>query len=169
MIEWYYGTEGQQQGPVDDATIRQLIAEGQINDSTLVWREGMVNWTPKAQVLELATAASAGGVVPYHPSMVAASNTSGLAIASLVCGIVSIVSCFIYIGGLTAIPAIICGHMAMNRIARSAEPMGGRGMAIAGLVTGYLGLLCQIVTIVFMIFFFTTFMNATSHSFPSPP
>ena len=63
--------------------------------------------------------------------------TSGLAIASLICGIVAIVSCTF----VTGIPAVICGHMALTQIRNSPMPMGGQGMAMAGLVTGYLALL----------------------------
>lgn len=154
MVEWYYGTQGEQQGPVDDQTIRHLIASGQITDTTLVWREGMVNWSPKAEILELCSPLATTLTQAYHPSMVPSAQTSGLAIASLVCGICSILTCLIYLSGVMAVPAVICGHMAMHRISRSPEPLAGRGMAIAGLVLGYLGLLCQIATIIGGIFLF---------------
>lgn len=55
-----------------------------------------------------------------------------LSIASMVCGIASVIMGWIL---LPQIAAIITGHMALKR-----EP-GGRGMAIAGLVLGYLCLL----------------------------
>jgi general secretion pathway protein G len=38
----------------------------------------------------------------------------------------------------TCLPAIICGHMALSRINRSPELYRGRGLAITGLVLGYL-------------------------------
>jgi hypothetical protein len=41
-------------------------------------------------------------------------------------------------GCLTGIPAIICGHMALGQIKRSAGALTGSGMAITGLVLGYL-------------------------------
>ena len=50
----------------------------------------------------------------------------GLAIASLVCGI---------IGGWAStfsIPAVICGHIALSKIKKDAQSNGGKGMAIAG-------------------------------------
>ena len=59
-------------------------------------------------------------------------QTSGLAIASLVLGILGLCSL-----GLTAIPAVICGHIALNRIGKSANRLTGTGIAIGGLVTGY--------------------------------
>ncbi len=69
-------------------------------------------------------------------------ETSGLAIASLVLGVLGFCSF-----GLTAIPAVICGHMAFSRIGKSAGRLTGSGMAIGGLVTGYLSLLIFIVAI----------------------
>lgn len=58
---------------------------------------------------------------------------AGLAIASMVLGIIS----FVFFGGiLTAIPAIICGHIAIGKVKRGEAK--GYGMAIAGLCLGYL-------------------------------
>lgn len=64
--------------------------------------------------------------------------TSGLAIASLICGILGLVACPFVL----SIPAVVCGHMALSRMAQPGVWLGGRGMAIAGLVMGYLGILC---------------------------
>lgn len=69
---------------------------------------------------------------PMPPS---GEKTSGLAIASLVLGICSL-ACSIF----TAIPALICGGMALARINRPASGLGGRGQAIAGLILGGLGM-----------------------------
>lgn len=63
-------------------------------------------------------------------------ETSGLSVASLILGILALC------GGLTALPAIICGHLGLSRIKKSGGQIKGAGMAIAGLVTGYLALLC---------------------------
>lgn len=43
-MNWYYVDQGQQAGPVDDATLEQYRASGKIQPDTLVWREGMANW-----------------------------------------------------------------------------------------------------------------------------
>ncbi len=63
-------------------------------------------------------------------------KTSALAIWSLVTGILG----FCCIGPFGILPAIICGHMALSRMKQSGGQLGGGGMAIAGLVLGYLGL-----------------------------
>ena len=60
-------------------------------------------------------------------------QNAGIAIASLVLGCLGFITC-----GLTSIPAVICGHLALGRIGKSGGHLTGNGMAIGGLVTGYL-------------------------------
>lgn len=63
----------------------------------------------------------------YHP----APPTNGLAVAALVLGI-------IWIYWLGSILAVIFGHVALRQI--QAHHEGGKGLAVAGLVLGYVGL-----------------------------
>jgi hypothetical protein len=65
------------------------------------------------------------------PSPPAASRTNPLAIASLLTGFFSLAPPF-------AIMAITFGHLALSQIRKSAGRQKGRGLAIAGLVMGYL-------------------------------
>jgi hypothetical protein len=74
------------------------------------------------------------------PPPVPASKNSGLAIWSLVLGILAIVLSVACIGPLFAIPAVICGHMAHSRIKRSGGGLSGGGLALGGLITGYLSI-----------------------------
>ena len=67
--------------------------------------------------------------------------TSGKAIASMVCGIFTF---FLP----ASIAAIILGHISLSEIRNSAGRIGGRGIAITGLVLGYLGLVIIPVMIV---------------------
>ncbi len=53
------------------------------------------------------------------------------------CGILGIS----FVPFLAAIPAVICGHVARSEINKSGGRLGGGGMAVAGLITGYLGLI----------------------------
>jgi len=73
-------------------------------------------------------------------------RTSGLAIWSLVLGILSL-TCFSI---LSAIPGVICGHKALSKIKLSGGALTGQGLAIAGLVTGYLGILWAVIFIPMM-------------------
>lgn len=74
-------------------------------------------------------------------------KNSGLAIGSLVLGILGL-TCFSLI---SAIPAVICGHIAKDRIKRSGGALAGDGLALAGLITGYLGIAFAIVLIPLML------------------
>ncbi|MDA7496272.1 GYF domain-containing protein [Akkermansiaceae bacterium] len=71
--------------------------------------------------------------------------TNGLAIASMICGILSLVF-FCFCGGLfLGIPAVICGHLSLNQLNALGNSQQGRGMAIAGLICGYLGIAILII------------------------
>ena len=153
MAQWHYGSNGGQHGPVEEDELRALIASGGVTPRTLVWREGMTDWVPLHAVPELGGQPSSyqapGAPNPgYYPAGVA---NSGLAIASMVCGILALVT-FCMFGGILGIPAVICGHLALSQINKSEIPMAGRGIAIAGLITGYLGVLSLIAMIAYMVF-----------------
>ena len=47
-MDWYYQSGGQQQGPVSDTEIKELLHSGKINQQTMVWRQGMAQWQPLA-------------------------------------------------------------------------------------------------------------------------
>ena len=69
----------------------------------------------------------------WRPAPAAEVSTSGKAIASLICGV------FVFFLP-ASIAAIILGHISLSDIRKSAGRLGGRGVAIAGLVLGYAGL-----------------------------
>jgi hypothetical protein len=77
---------------------------------------------------------------PPVPGAPAQPKNSGLAVWSLVCGVLAILLSVVCIGPLFSIPAVICGHMAYGRIRRSAGALSGEGLALGGLITGYLGI-----------------------------
>ena len=79
--------------------------------------------------------------------MTAQVKLAGTAIASLVLGILGLIS----IGPLGAVPAVICGHMAMSRIKASGGQVGGDGLALAGLILGYMGIALMIILVPLMI------------------
>lgn len=72
---------------------------------------------------------------------------SGLAITSLVCGIAGIVLFWAVVPMLASIVAVITGHMALGQTKRN-PALGGRGMAFAGLITGYVVVALLLFTIV---------------------
>lgn len=69
---------------------------------------------------------------PPNYQYVQVGRTSGLAIASMVLGI-------LWVYWIGSILAVIFGHIALSQIRRD-ETVRGRGMAIAGVVLGYVGI-----------------------------
>ena len=63
---------------------------------------------------------------------------SGLAVVSLVCGICTLLLFPLFF--LFMIPAIVCGHVAQARIKQAKGALMGGGMALAGLIMGYSGI-----------------------------
>jgi amino acid transporter len=91
---------------------------------------------------------------------------SGLAIASLVLGILSI----LMLGILTAIPGIITGHMARTRAHRYPEHYEGKGMALAGLILSYIVLAFSLLVFAVIAYLYSTgelstFIDAFSESY----
>lgn len=85
-------------------------------------------------------------VAPYHAGYYPAPQppTSGVAVASLICGIAEFFTL-----GIAAVPAVILGHVARTNIKRTGER--GDGLAIAGLVLGYLGIACWALFLVVLL------------------
>ena len=79
---------------------------------------------------------------PLVPTPIQPKN-SGLAIWSLVLGILSLTCFYLF----SAIPAVICGHVAYSRIKRSGGTLTGSGLALAGLITGYMGIALSVIMI----------------------
>jgi hypothetical protein len=75
-------------------------------------------------------------------------RTSSLAVISLIFGILA----YVFLPGIGALVAVICGHSARSEIRRS--PPGsieGDGMALAGLVLGWIQIACVIIAVVLAI------------------
>lgn len=181
-MNWYYAKNGTQQGPLPTEDMKSRIAMGEISPTDLAWCEGMADWMPVETIAALKVeapparvddmqppspgapygAAPSASPEPYRPPSAAPAPGSvvpgqvpsqGLAIASMVCGILGIITCCI-VGFLNAplvIAAIVMGHIALSKIKADPARTGGKGMAKAGLITGYIGLLFIILLGVFLL------------------
>lgn len=49
---WYYAENSRQHGPLSESEFERMIADGQIRDNTLVWKDGMEDWRPLSDVKE---------------------------------------------------------------------------------------------------------------------
>ena len=76
--------------------------------------------------------------VPAHQAP--PSDTNSMAIASIVLGVAEF-----FTAGLTAIPAVICGHIARRQMRQT--PQRGDGLATGGLVLGYMAIIFWAVLI----------------------
>jgi hypothetical protein len=54
-MNWYYESNGLQQGPVSESELMQLISLGRISKHNLLWRKGMHDWTPLGDVQDFST------------------------------------------------------------------------------------------------------------------
>jgi hypothetical protein len=140
------GADGKEYGPVGIEQMRQWRAEGRINAQTRVQEAGTAVWKTAADFPELGFAPTAGvpgpgSSPPSLPTGQAAGQQNGLAITSLVLGLLSLVCLPV----LAAIPAIICGHLARGRARRLPGLYGGAGFALAGLIMGYVSLVVVLV------------------------
>lgn len=80
---------------------------------------------------------------PPLPAARPAPRTAPAAIWSLVLAILSFTCGWLF----TAIPAVICGHIAWSKIRKSGGTLGGKGIATAGLILGYIALAIGIMGI----------------------
>jgi hypothetical protein len=152
------GTE--QAGPFTEAEIRSQLASGAITGDSLVWWEGLAEWTALSRTpLGAAPTAAAAPVVaasaplasPAAPVVTVgtgAPRTSVLAIVSLITGILALPTAFCYGLGLAlGLVAVITGHIARGQLAKNPAETG-QGLALAGLICGYTSIVLTIVAIV---------------------
>ncbi len=140
------GEDGKQYGPISLGQMKQWITEGRVNAKSRVQEADAAEWKTAAEFPELGLGTSggipsAGLAAPPLLANQPSAPQSGLAIASLVLGILSLVC----VGPFAGIPAIICGHIARARTRRFPAVYGGAGFALAGLIMGYIGLVVTLV------------------------
>ncbi len=114
------------------------FAEGRLTQDEYNDRMGRAYTARTYGELATLTADLPAGVLPawpvpaYQPPPPAGTNS--MAIASMVLGVAEF-----FTGGLTAIPAVICGHVARRQMKQTAQR--GDGLATSGLVLGYMAII----------------------------
>jgi len=145
-MEWYYADEFDRQHLTADDRLPGLVAAGTIRPGTLLWNETLTNWVPAIHlrpdlfgtsvVPPVLTADQRRDIAyggPGYPAAVP--PTDPMAITALVLGLLGLF-CFQPLG----IGAVICGHIARKRAGESPVPTSSGGLALAGLICGYLAL-----------------------------
>ena len=132
------GGDGKEYGPVSSDTLRAWVSQGRASGQTFVLADGATEWKTLSTCPEFAAlfAAPAPGMTStVGDAPVGPPKTSGMAIWSLVLGISA------FLCGITAIPGLILGIIALNQIKGSAGRLGGRGLALGGTITSAIALL----------------------------
>ncbi len=127
------GADGNEYGPVSADQIRQWIAEHRLIAQSKVQAEGTTEWRALCEFPEFADALRTAAPPKHTAAETTPPKTSGMAIASLVLGLLSFVSC-----GLTALITsplgLILGLVAINKINKSSGRLRGQGYALAGTI-----------------------------------
>jgi prepilin-type processing-associated H-X9-DG protein len=121
---------------VTEANVLSWIAEGRLNPQSLIKVDEAAEFRPLADFPEFAdalAARTAPEVVPVSLSAETAipAKTSGLAVASLVLGIL----------GITALIGLVLGIIALVKVKRSQGTLSGSGIALAGIIVSAIFLL----------------------------
>lgn len=132
------GIDQKEYGPVTEEQLRQWIRDGRVNAQTRVQVEGATGLKTLSELPEFAGALR-GSTPPPLPAGAPATpaKTSGMAITSLVLGILGIASCGITVL-LSAPVGLILGIVAMNKIGKSPGQLRGKGLALAGIIVSSL-------------------------------
>jgi hypothetical protein len=141
--------------------LRSAFVEGRLSQDELDQRLGLVYGAKTyaelaTQTADLPVRLPRPPAPPMNPPV--SDRTNGLAVASFVCGLLQLFF------GLTTIPAVVLGHVARKQIRQTGER--GDGLAVAGLVLGWLGVA---MFALFAVLVVVTSVAATSHGTPVVP
>jgi hypothetical protein len=123
--------------------LKASFIEGRLTKEELELRVGQVLTAPLfTDVMALTYDLPAGlfGRLPAHPATPAPPRSSRLAVAALVCAIATPCT-----AGISALPAIVLGHMARRRMRRTGER--GAAVATVALVLGWFAVLIGAVAL----------------------
>ena len=125
------GADGAEYGPASADQIRQWIHQRRVNAQTKIRPEPAGEWKTLGETAEfaelLANPEGSPPVLGSEPPV--ESRTSGLAIASLVLGIMGWVT-----AGITALVGLVLGIIALVKISGSRGKLRGTGLALAGTI-----------------------------------
>jgi hypothetical protein len=161
-MQIHIARDGKQLGPFSLEEINRQLAAGTLSLSDNAWYEGAAGWMPLSSVPGVTGATSAPPPVspatPIAPAspvvspvatapVVPRAPTEPLAIWSFVLSLVGLLG-FCCGGPMLGIAAVVCGHLGLSKI--NANPqLQGRGLAVAGLVIGYLAIVSWALYLIF--------------------
>jgi hypothetical protein len=153
-MDWYYADASEQQQRVSEENLAALVADGVIKPNTLVWNETLTDWKEATLIRPdlfasmsyppvLTPMDQRNAALPGYAPQPATGTTDPVSICALVFGILGILSCF----GIFSIVGIVCGHIGRKRARIETVQTSNGGLALAGLITGYIGLAISAVVV----------------------
>lgn len=129
--QWYYTLNGTPQGPVDQATLQQLVASGRVPQHENATPVGGSTWTPIHSLPQLTSSGGGGGsgpIINVHTTSGPggqSEDSNGMAIAGFVL-------------------SFFCAPLGLilSLVALNGKSKANRGLAIAGAIIGGLLTLC---------------------------
>lgn len=154
-MHWIYADEAQQQHEFAEEQFPALIAEGRIRQNTLVWNETLSDWQPCREVRPdlfddgtprppVLTPAQRRQIQRASPETGGPPPLDTIALLALIFGVLGILCIQLF-----SLPAVICGHIGLKRANETPGNSTNKGFAIAGLITGYLGLAILLFILIF--------------------
>ena len=181
VVDYFYAKGDEQHGPLTAEQFAGYVRSGVIDPGDLVWRTGLETWqplnvsgldtevrakspTPGADGSHAAdsqaSSATPAPVNPYGtpspPPYPMAPPASSSAILSLVMGILGLPSLFMMCP-VFSIVAVVSGHIALAGMKANPGEFTGRGLAVAGLILGYLGVGLGLLMMLMFVPFFIGF------------
>ena len=134
------GSEGREYGPVSPEQLREWIGQGRVNASTLVCREGSMEWGALGKLPEFSPflapwpSRSAGGQT--YPGV---RSTNHWALWGFICGLLSLTCCSCCCQ-LFELLGIVFSIVGLVQISNNPQTQSGTTLAILGLVLSVLSL-----------------------------
>src|SRR3954470_4397951 len=150
-MQIHVARDGKELGVFSVEEINRQLAAGTLRVTDQAWYDGAAGWAELLTVPGVSAApASATAPSPATPAaptaavaapavMVPRRKNEPLATVSLMASLFGLSGfcCGLFL--TAAIAGVVCGHLALSRIKANPE-LGGRGMALAGVVIGYVSI-----------------------------
>ncbi len=157
-MQIHVARDGKELGVYSLEEVNRQLAAGTLRLTDQAWYEGAAGWAALSTVPGISAApASVPATTPVSPAPVPATvatpavfvpqrKTEQLAVLSLIFSILGLCGfcCGLFL--VAAIGGIVCGHLALSRIKANPE-LEGHGLAMAGLVIGYVAVASWLVWI----------------------
>jgi prepilin-type processing-associated H-X9-DG protein len=137
------GKDGKEYGPVSDAELRRWLGQRRLDATSRVRRETDSAWRTLGEFAEFAQdlGLPTGAAAAVPPLAIAPPKVSGLAIASLILGLLGFVTV-----GVASLPGLVLGIVALIKVRKDPSRLAGSGLAIAGIcVSGFTLLLLPLM------------------------